>query len=230
MIGREAGKSYAYIVGVYLGDGCVTRYNNGIAFRLNTIDEDFALAVKNALADLTEVPVRIWKETVSKSSKPNYALCCADEQLCAMLTTHCDGKSTLPMMFDWSDDMKKQLIIGLMDSEGFVAKNTNNHTDRGFYMGFKSCDVWVPDFIRLLQSVGLKIGKIQTEKPYKPHYKAPTRFSIKMQSWVDSGLRFNIKRKQERIDTWAAAVPYTQRRLFPRKLTSETSTPEARKG
>lgn len=224
MIRREAGKSYAYLLGVYLGDGCVTRYNNGIAFRLNTIDEDFALAVKEAIGSLSDVPVRIWKEEVKKSSKPNYALCCADEQLAEQLVASTNGKLELPDVGEFSKD----LIIGLMDSEGFVAKNTNNHTNRGFYMGFKSCDVWVPDFIRLVQSVGLRIGKVQTERPYKPHYKAPTRFHIKIQSWVDSGMRFNIKRKQDRVDLWASTVPYTQRRVNPRKLTSETSTPEAR--
>ncbi|SRR5678816_3083044 len=223
--GVEAGKSYAYLLGVYLGDGCVTRYNKGIAFRLNTIDEDFALAVKAALETITTVPVRIWKETVKKSSKPNYALCCADEVLSASLVMTTGNKQKLPLT-----DFPEDLIVGLMDSEGFVAEKTEHKTGRAYYMGFKSCDVWVPDFIRLVQSVGLKIGKIQTEKPYKPHYKEPTRFHIKMQSWVDSGLRFNIKRKQDRVDRWAATEPYSERSRFPRKLTSETSTPEARQG
>lgn len=224
MIGAEAGKSCAYLLGVYLGDGCVTRYNNGIAFRLNTIDQDFAEAVKKALGDLTTVPVRIWKETVSKSSKPNFALCCADEQLAQWLVCATEGKKTFP-----ATKYPRELIVGLMDSEGFVAKVTRNHTGRAYYMGFKSCDIWVPELIGLMQSVGLKIGKISECPPYKPHYKTPTRFHIKMQSWVDSGMRFNIKRKQDRVDLWAATEPYTQRKRHPRKLTSETSTPEVRK-
>jgi len=228
VIGREAGKSYAYLLGVYLGDGCVTRYNDGIAFRVNTIDEDFALAIKAALADVSPVTVRIWKYDVSKSSNPNYAVCCADEELCRILVLDTNNKTQLPLL--GSQEELKAMIVGLMDSEGFVAEKTENKTGRAYYMGFKSCDVWVPHFISVVQSVGLKIGKVQTERPYKPHYKAPTRFHIKMQSWVDSGMRFNIKRKQDRVDRWAATEPYSERSRYPRKLTSETSTPETRKG
>jgi hypothetical protein len=93
-----------------------------------------------------------------------------------------------------------------MDSEGFVAGNSN-HTGRRFYMGFKSCDAWVPEFVRILDSVGISVGKIGIERPLKLGYKTPMRFAIKMQSWVDSGARFNIARKQKRVDEWAATHP-----------------------
>lgn len=232
MIGREAGKSYAYVLGVYLGDGCVTKYNGRMAFRLNTIDQDFALATMEALKDVTSVPTRIWKHEVKKSSKPNFALCCADPLLCEMLRKDTQYKTQLPswLLCPPHGEALKAFITGLMDSEGYVAEKTHCKTGRAYYMGFKSCDTWIPGFIGLLQSAGLKIGKIQTEKPYKPHYKRPTRFHIKMQSWVNSGMRFNIKRKQQRVDKWADTVPYSERSRFPRKLTSETSTPEARNG
>lgn len=221
-IGQSAGKSYAYLLGVYLGDGCVTHTSDGYkVFRLNTIDEDFAQAVKSALADLTEYSVSIHKHAVSKSSNPNHSLRCGDQALCKRLVADCNGKSSLPYLA--SDEEKRALIEGLMDSEGFVAQKTGATTGRSYFMGFKSCDVWVPQFVSLLQSVGVKVGKISTEKPAKPGYKIPTRFSIKMQSWVDSGLRFNIARKQSRVDRWAATEPYSERSRNPRKLTSETA-------
>lgn len=222
-IGQSAGKSYAYLLGVYLGDGCVTtqgRRSKKMAFKLNTIDEDFALATKAALKVLG-YESKIYKHEVEKSSKPNHSLWCGDQELCAMLRLDTSSKAHLPTL--GSAEETKALIVGLMDSEGFVAEKTENKTGRAYYMGYKSCDVWVPRFIRMLQSVGLRIGKRQTEKPVKPHYKAPTRFHIKMQSWVDSGMRFNIKRKQDRVDRWASTVPYSERSRFPRKLTSETS-------
>ena len=103
-------------------------------------------------------------------------------------------------------ETKLAFIVGLMDSEGFVAGNFN-HTGRRFYKGFKSCDVWVPEFVQILNSVAILVGKIGIEKPLKPGYKTPRRFAIKMQSWVDSGARFNIARKQKRVDEWAATTP-----------------------
>jgi hypothetical protein len=220
-IGQSAGKSYAYLLGVYLGDGCVTLYNGKPAFRLNTIDEDFAVAVKNAIGDLTETKVSIWKHDVSKSSKPNYSLCCCDEDLCKNLVIDTNNKTRFP--FFTVLESEKAFIVGLMDSEGFVAEKTKNKTGRAYYMGFKSCDVWVPDFVKLAKNLGLKIGKVSKCPPYKAHYKEPTRFHIKMQSWVDSGMRFNIKRKQDRVDRWKNTEPYSERSRYPRKLTPETT-------
>jgi hypothetical protein len=226
VIGQEAGKSFAYILGVYLGDGAVTVWRQAgkadrLMFRLNTIDEDFALAVKAAVADLSDYTVTLCCHPVSKSSKPNWALALGDRQLCERLESETEQKRIIPVyVFAWPRPFKLAFIAGLMDSEGFVAANAN-HTGRRFYMGFKSCDLWVPDFIRLLQSVGIVVGKIATEPPRKAGYKAPTRFTIKMQSWIDSGARFNIARKQRRVDEWAGTVPDPRGLRFRAKLTPE---------
>lgn len=221
-IGRSAGKSYAYLAGVLLGDGCASPIGGKLAFRLNTIDEDFALAVKQAIKVVSDRNVTIRKEIVRKSSKPNYALYCGDEFMVSKLLERTMCKSSIGASWLSCDEEKKALIVGLMDSEGFVAEKTQNKTGRAYYMGFKVCDLWIPEFIELLQSVGIKIGKVSKCPPYREHYKVPTRFHIKMQSWVDSGMRFNIKRKQDRVDRWARTEPYSERSRFPRKLTSET--------
>lgn len=226
-IGQSAGKSYAYLLGVYLGDGCVTRPSSRSAperrcFKLNTIDEDFAEAVKSALAILTDKPVSICKHDVSKSSKPNYSLYCGCDEICATLVFDTAHKTRFPQFTVRENTLA--FIEGLMDSEGFVAAN-KNPTNRRFYMGFKSCDPWVPEFKQLMEFVGIRTGKLSTETPRKPGYKTPRRFHIKMQSWIDSGARFNIARKQSRVDEWASAGPYERRAKNPRRLTSEANTP-----
>jgi len=207
-----ASKSFAYVLGVYLGDGAVTLWrmegkSDRLLFRLNTIDEDFAEATKAALVDLSDYKVSLSCHPVPKSSNPNWALALGDRALCERLIADTKRKSIIPaFVFDWPRETKLAFIAGLMDSEGFVAGNSN-HTGRRYYMGFKSCDVWVPEFVQILNSVGILVGKIGIEKPLKPGYKTPRRFAIKMQSWVDSGARFNIARKQKRVDEWAATTP-----------------------
>jgi hypothetical protein len=238
-IGQSAGKSYAYLLGVFLGDGCVTQQrstNSGPGeksypvFRLNTIDEDFAEATKLALSEFTDRPISIHKHAVSKSSKPNYSLRCGDPEIAAHLVEVTDGKLKIPdVVKTWSRQDKLWFIVGLMDSEGFVAANRNT-TNRRFYMGFKSCDVWVPDFVKIMESVGIMVGKVSQEEPRKPGYKTPTRFTIKMQSWVDSGARFNIARKQQRVDDWASAGAYEHRALHPRRLSPTTNMPDTQMG
>ncbi len=206
-IGQSADKNWGYLIGVYLGDGCVTqqpsklRGTSQTVFRLNTIDEDFAVATKAALQNFTKRPVGVWKHTVSKSSKPNYALRCGDSNLACQMQVETDHKKKLP---DWiwtaEHEVRLALISGLMDSEGFVTLNSNGAA----YMGFKSCDVWFDDFVRILNKSGILVGKIGVEKPRKEGYKTPKQFHIKMESWVKSGARFNIARKQARVDDWAS--------------------------
>ena len=210
--GPGASKSFAYVLGVYLGDGAVTLWrmegkSDRLVYRLNTIDEDFAKATRAALADLSDYKVTLSCHPVPKSKNPNWALALGDRALCERLIADTKRKSIIPpYVFDWPREAKLAFIVGLMDSEGFVAGNSN-HTGRRFYMGFKSCDVWVPEFVQILNSVAILVGKIGIEKPLKPGYKTPRRFAIKMQSWVDSGARFNIARKQKRVDEWAATTP-----------------------
>lgn len=231
-IGQSAGKSFAYLLGVFLGDGCVT---HGWAdsgkhrrvyriFRLNTIDADFAATTKAALLDIGCENVSLTCHSVKKSSKPNWSLAARDNGYCERLVKQTNEKSNLPKdVFDWPREHQLAFIAGLMDSEGFVAANKSNPTNRRFYMGFKCCEAWVADFQRLLESIGIRTGKFSEEQPRKPGYKTPRRFHIKMQSWIDAGAYFNIARKNDRVKEWAEAGAYERRAAFPRRLTSETT-------
>lgn len=228
MIGQDASKSFAYILGVYLGDGAVTEWRQEgksprLIFRLNTIDQDFAEATKTALSDLSTLKVSIGSHAVPKSKKPNHYIALGDRALCERLIADTEKKAIIPAyVFKWPRTLKLAFIVGIMDSEGFVAGN-GNHTGRRFYMGYKSCDRWVHDLVRLMHSVGIITGKIGIEKPRFSGYKTPVRFAVKMQSWVDSGARFNIARKQARVDEWAATIPDPRGLRFRAKLTPETT-------
>jgi intein-encoded DNA endonuclease-like protein len=222
IIGQSAGKTFAYLLGVYLGDGCVTTSGivaagtgrASLVFRLNTIDNDFADATADALLDLTGKRPNIREHPVKKGSN-NFAMTHACRELCEQLVSDTNDKTAIPAyVFGWADNLKREFIAGLMDSEGFVSMNSQGTA----YMGFKSCDVWFADFVRILQSVGVQIGKIGVEQPRKPGYKTPRRFTVKMRSWVDSGCRFNIQRKQRRVNAWAE------------KVSSETNMPDTPQG
>jgi intein-encoded DNA endonuclease-like protein len=211
---QSAGKSFAYLLGVYLGDGCVTHVQGYDRFRLNTIDEDFAQATSAAVEDITgrRYPVNgPYQDKRFSQSRPQYQFYCGNTDLCDRLKHQTGEKQKIPeWVFTADKDLRLAFIAGLMDSEGFVAEN-KNWTNRRFYMGFKSCDAWVLDFVRLLEETGIRTGQVYTEEPRKAHYKRPTAFRIKMQSWVDSGAYFNCSRKQRRVDEWASVGPYVQR-------------------
>lgn len=225
-------KNFAYILGVFMGDGCVTNQHKvRKVFKMNTIDEDFAIAVKTALENLNTKykPYIMTYQDKRPNRNPGYTVYCVDQELSDKLVFDTNDKTKIPeYVFNWSEDLKKYFIVGLMDSEGYVAqkktipKDCKRLTDRSFFMGFKVCDPWALDFAKILNSIGIKIGKIRYEKSYNGT-KIPIHFGIKMQSWVEKNMWFNIERKQNRVNVWKNCEPYSERTLYPSRPSSETT-------
>lgn len=230
MIGQSDGKSFAYLLGVYLGDGCVTdiwneqRQKRYIRFRLNTIDKDFAEATANAIEVITGKKYAVcgpYQDERFPKSAPQYMLACYADALCDRLVKETDGKRKMPeWIFSADKEIRLAFIAGLMDSEGFVAERKNYPTNRRYFMGFKSCDLWVPEFVRLLNETGIRTGDLRTEEPRKAHYKRAWVFKVKMQSWIDAGGYFKCSRKQKRVDEWESIGPYELRKWRPKVKTS----------
>ncbi len=114
----EPCKSFAYVLGVYLGDGAVTLWRmagktDRLIFRLNTIDQDFAEATRAALADLSDYKVSLSRHPVPKSANPNWALALGDRALCERLIADTNRKSIIPpYVFDWSRELKLPSLSG----------------------------------------------------------------------------------------------------------------------
>jgi hypothetical protein len=101
-------ENFAYLLGVFLGDGCVTLWSNRarasrglspsnrLQFRLNTIDEGFATATKTALQALTDYKVTVCCHAVAKSKNPNWSLTCGDQALCQRLVADTEKKQIIP--------------------------------------------------------------------------------------------------------------------------------------
>lgn len=221
-IWQSAGKSYAYILGVYLGDGCVViRSPKNVNFQLGTIDKDFADKTANALLELTGITPTNKEFKVKKSKKPVNFVRCACAELGFHLKKVTKNKSIIPKFVkSWDDELKKAFVSGLMDSEGWVAEDRRLATARRFFMGFGCCDTWFDDFKIIVESLGIQTGKERQEQTKGG--KTMRRFNIKMQSWIDSGCYFNIARKQDRVNAFANHEPYSTRSRYPRRLSPET--------
>lgn len=204
-IGQSAGKTWAYLLGVYLGDGCVYNHQGKLAFRLNSIDNDFVEATRSAIRKLSDGPLNVNGPYADKrfpKAALHWELRSGDVRLCQALREETKDKKEIPSwLFQAPKDERLAFIAGLMDSEGFCAVNVEKRVG---LLGFKSTDVWFDDFLRITQSVGIIHGKIGTEVPRKAHYKVPRRVSFNLVSWVESGAYFTIERKQRKVAEWAS--------------------------
>lgn len=202
-IGQSAGKTWAYLLGVYLGDGCVYNHQGYLAFRLNSIDKDFVEAAQSAIHELSDRKTQLHGPYMDKrfpKAAAHWELRSGDVRLCEALREETKDKKEIPSwLFAASRDERLAFIAGVMDSEGFCSVNVEKRVG---LLGIKTTDIWFDDFLRLTQSVGIVHGKIGIEEPRKPHYGVPRRVSFSLVSWVNSGAYFTIGRKQRKVGEW----------------------------
>tara|TARA_X000001036_G_scaffold425379_1_gene451519 strand:+ start:189 stop:926 length:738 start_codon:yes stop_codon:yes gene_type:complete len=233
--------AYAYLMGVYLGDGEINIRSNFEAFRLNTKDKDFAETTKKAIqvcrgneyyfkgstrfkGKLRKITLKeniVKMRDVYKKQPPNYfAVYASSERLFKKMANSTQNKTKFPKeIFNWNSEERKFFIIGQMDSEGIVSKknkskSTITPTGRGISMGYKITDIYIfNSFLKLLDMSGIKYGKIGSH-PTKN--KTAYRITIKLQSWIDTGYVLSIKRKQDLIERFNRTEPYSERSVNPR--------------
>lgn len=198
----------AYLIGAYLGDGCVSfvpKYGNYF-FSLNAVDKEFVEKVAECLEEFFDKKPSLfldksgggWKK---RGTKPLWKTVVYGKVKCQELRDITHDKTVIPEII-WKSSKEKQraFIAGVMDSEGYVGKHYNKQQDRTQYlMGIASADVWLEDFIELLTQHNIKCGKRYKEKQVKPWHKPKLRYKINTMSWIRSGCKFSVDRKNERL-------------------------------
>lgn len=211
--GQSAGKNFAYVLGVYLGDGCITKpkahpsYN--YVFRLEVMDEDFALATKKALESLgCKTNYRDSIQERYRQGK-SFVVETRNTELTKTLREDTKCKEIIPdYVFKWGNDNKLAFISGLMDSEGFVSKRTKLLSNGlpSFMLGIKMDFNILKQFKPILQSVGIKPGKYTLTKPKWITNIQTANLTLNLQSWINSGAYFNIQRKNEKVEQYKSNI------------------------
>lgn len=203
MNGQSAGKSFAYVLGVYIGDGCITkpknRPNYSYSFRLDVIDKDFAEKFNNELLKLNcKTSFREYK----RNDRPCYIVETRDKEITRVLLEDTDHKKLVPQYVQkWDTENKLAFISGVMDSEGFICKRkkTMKNGLPSFQLGIKMDFDILKQIKPIMQSVGIKVGKYtMTLKKWCVNVQTAT-LSINLKSWVFSNAHFNIERKEDKV-------------------------------
>lgn len=210
---QSAGKTtlttkLSYLIGVYLGDGCVyfDEKHWNYSFQLNVIDKDFAERTADCLEEyFGKKPALFlcesrgsWKK---RGTSPLWTTCVYGKEKCQWLRDITHDKMVIPrIIFEATDEQQKAFIAGIMDSEGYVGKHYDKKLDRiHWLMGICSADTWLEDFMQMLSKHGVKYGKRYKEKQTKPWHKPKYRYKINTMSFIKSGCYFTIRRKKDRL-------------------------------
>lgn len=221
-------KDFAYILGVFLGDGSIT--SEGYAFSLQAIDKDFVEHTYNALKTIPILAghtrfVEMKRKTAA--DKTVWATYANSIEFCRELNRITEDRKHLPKDLDsWSKDTRHALIAGLLDSEGYVSISRDHKAEDGqricqIIIGIGATDPWVNELYEFLQKNGYIVGSLVLEKLKSG--KINQKFPFNKKSFIKNGLYFTIARKQARVEEYKQMFPgsTTKRNLPVSQVTRE---------
>lgn len=195
---------FAYLLGVYLGDGHIAYANS--AYQFIVVSEDIDLC-KN-ISDISDAVIGK-KGTISKRDNYYKIVICSKDlcnkilfYMCSVLdyetATKEDRKSTLPSFEDI--EHQKQFIIGLMDSDGWIREAVNGRYLK-YEVGFKNTNPNVHKIKEIMIQLGLICNKTYEVLPENTNDLPAFSWTINTKSFADI-LHFRINRKQELLLKW----------------------------
>nr|DAN13374.1 MAG TPA: hypothetical protein [Caudoviricetes sp.] len=221
-----ADKNYAYLLGVYFGDGHIRPHGKtSFAFEMSAIDKDFVEKVRDTLSIVLDrdVSLRYASRKTSTGSQV-YVTGTSSPYFGKMYEDSYDCNKIPDYVMDWSKELKLEFLSGVMDSDGFISMRMAGNIHR-FECGYCVTKPFVITVQELFESIGIGTTSLQKKVPKKP--RVPSyKFDVKLRQLATSGFHFNIQRKQEKLDK------YTQihfrngeyvRFPFPRKFGRSSS-------
>lgn len=206
---KPADKTYAYLLGCYFGDASVFKRGNTYAYSFECIDKEFIDKVADCLSRFINRDVRVHQRV---GTNKYYLQVCSKEF--KVLVDDTAGCRYIPdYVYQWSEELKKEFLEGVLDSDGWVSQRSNPNGNTRWMMGYGTTYSWTYDIKRMLQSLGVSCGKtreIQTKN------KVQLSFTMNLKSFIESGLKFNIVRKQKRLNN------YREKRMKSQRLYDNT--------
>jgi intein/homing endonuclease len=200
----EITKEIAYLLGVYLGDGCL--YHRQFTVVKN--DEDTIQRVASILESIFGRKPRTY--TVQPNRTTLYACRIEGKEVPKWFRMVCPTKNRLPAcVLNAPDEVQKEFIAGLMDTDGYISYGMNKEGFQKVSMGFTSASPWLLDFRAMFQRHGVKVGKLTLKNKYRsPLERDCFQVGINVRSFADAGLYFRCVRKQSRLNRYKTSVRF----------------------
>ena len=212
---QSAGKDFIYLLGVYFGDGSITpRTQNSYQFAFESIDIDFVNQVLKCIKKLTNKKPNVSTRQRGVNRNPTYYFSTCNE-LYKYMYNITSGKKIIPDFIINGDKETKQIFLtGCLDSDGWVSRHHAKNGLKQFSMGYCKGSSYINEIYRLMCDIGLQVGlpKAKQSKSNNVYW----TICINMQSWVKSGMRFNIERKNKRVEEYKLKWSKPQR-LYARQ-------------
>lgn len=196
----------AYLLGIYLTDGYVTKES----IRLRVVDLDIAERFASIGFTIFAKHPKIYKfKNKSKNGYNNqdfYEVNIFGKKLCSWITELTDTKAKIPdFAYSMNIDWKKEFIAGIIDGDGWCSVQQQSYGPHqklcwtgwiGFTGQQQSYISQMGDF---LDTTGVDYAV--SAKQVGTRNTVMLEYRFKNKSFVENGLYFRCKRKQDNLDT-----------------------------
>lgn len=200
--GQSAEKDFAYILGLYFGDAYIKQIGpNKYEFKLQAIDKDFVEYTASVLSRILGKEVKV-HEVARRTSSGSvvYSTNACNEYFKRCVDDTNEGKFIPDYVFKWNNDLRMTFLSAIMDSDGYISMRTNG-SNWNFACGYAVTFPWVLSIKSLFESVNIHTKKLTVTSP-KPPRKPFYRFGVLLKDMVETGFKFHIKRKQDKLDVY----------------------------
>lgn len=196
-------QALSYIYGAYFGDGCVVYRSageNGIpnkCFTMQVIDKDF----RDYVAEQGKIAFPDASINTFEGPRDGKGIIyhVRIERIGHMLETVTGKRTIIPNLVYSSKETMMAFIEGILDSEGWVTDTTYlRKNEVSCSIGFAITSELAHEFKRMIELLGVKVGKIHTKKI--PSGKVAKQMHFNTASFLESGLQFHCWRKQRKIE------------------------------
>jgi intein/homing endonuclease len=200
----------AYSIGFILGDGCFHSaselHENGKWYSRRSIqiakqDLEPIERVRDEIASTFGIKYSVFERKPEKGLLI-YHLRAARRDVFDFFSVNTSFKAIIPQFyFSADDDVKRDLIAGLMDSDGYIAYSLVKAKYPQWQLGFAMTKrEIVAGAANIMRSLGVKVGKIGEYE--KGRYRNMHAIYPNIRSFIDAGFYFHSSRKNAKIQSY----------------------------
>lgn len=199
----------AYSIGFFLGDGCL--YSTTVKENGKTYPRNVIFVAKPDIECIERIQAQfedVWGKRYAistlteKTGRKNYRMTAYQRDIFDFFAVNTAFKTKIPAsVFAAEPEIKREVIAGLMDSDGFISKKVNPNGTARYQLGFECTDrEIVGGLAALMQSVGVKVGSIGERQ--RGEYRPSWHISPNIASYQETGCYFYNKRRIERMSEY----------------------------
>ncbi len=204
----------AYLIGATLTDGCITHGYDKEGYDVwrlifEVADRDFIEEINNSLEKVIgRVRSYHTKPPRGKNRNESYSMTRTGKEFCMWLWEITNEKENIPRMIMESKDKEiyKAVLRGILDGDGFVSAFYDNTR---ISLGIVNSMPILNDAHELCKRLGIDVSPIREHNRMKKGRKC-YKFRINPYSFVKNGMRFTIKRKQVKLNSFIESSETTR--------------------